>query len=309
MSAPQMKAPPAGLADGGAEDNELQGAVPEDYSTDPDVIEIVGDQQPHIPDGRYRARYLHHALKAPMGVPKLCIRFEIIEGEHTGTVLSAWRNTRNTGERSRVGAGANSKIATELRRVAQQRGIDMRPSRLTIRVLRDVDLAIRTATTGRHSLYSVVSDIEGLHSNCTPLFHSPRHDSPVGDGGRGNSDGRGNANTDLQLPTDNVQRTTDNGQRETANQERATDDGQREWLREFDVPDGQPLPSDFELPESWLELARQEGLWDVDRAARRFRDHYAATGRVMRDWRAAWCKWVAEDVDRQGPDDPFLGDT
>jgi hypothetical protein len=58
-----------------------------------------------------------------------------------------------------------------------------------------------------------------------------------------------------------------------------------------------------QLPDSWAptdahrELARTEGR-DCDREATKFRDHAEATGRVMKDWNAAFRTWLRSDIGR-----------
>jgi hypothetical protein len=58
-----------------------------------------------------------------------------------------------------------------------------------------------------------------------------------------------------------------------------------------------------QLPASWAptdahrELARTEGR-DCDREATKFRDHAEATGRVMKDWNAAFRTWLRSDIGR-----------
>lgn len=74
------------------------------------------------------------------------------------------------------------------------------------------------------------------------------------------------------------------------------------------APNDAPMPDDFELPDSWKEEAREDGLIEVDKAARKFVNHYASTGATRHNWRAAWRKWYAEDIDKQ-PEEPFWGDT
>lgn len=200
---------------------------------DPDEILVAGQQQPLVPDDQYRARFLEHARRQPYGIPKIAIKLEVVEGEHTGTILTAWRNVQAVGGRSRVqSVGENSKLAVELRRVAKQRSIEMRPSRLTVSVLRDTDLQIQTATTGSERPYSVVSNILGLWPTArTPSAspHSGCDTEPVGRGD-GDADADSDARGDLQR-----QRTTDNVQRETNNGQRPSHlpEDRDEWLADY----------------------------------------------------------------------------
>jgi hypothetical protein len=59
------------------------------------------------------------------------------------------------------------------------------------------------------------------------------------------------------------------------------------------------LPEDFSLDEA-LEIAMASKLLSRDRAKAeflKFRDHARATGRVMRDWRAAWRMWCRKAIE------------
>lgn len=266
---------------------------PTDY--DPDAIEVVGDQQAHVPDDVYRARFARHEQRhTARGIPRLALRFEIVEGAHVGTVLTAWRNTRDTGQRSRVGAGANSKIATELRRVAQQRDKRMANTRLTVAVLRDVDLAIQTRTTGKTGWpYSVVDTVLGLwDATAHPPSSSPHCVGVSASAGEGDADGDGDGDA-----TGHPHRTPATGYRIPDTGYRMPVDGDR--TPDPGVPDGKPLPADLTLPDDWIDEAAFDGLDNVERSAARFVQWYAANGRAMANWRSAWRLWYARDIEDQ----------
>lgn len=51
------------------------------------------------------------------------------------------------------------------------------------------------------------------------------------------------------------------------------------------------LPADWKPSDEHRALAEKEGV-DLDREAEQFRDHWAATGKPMKDWDACFRKWL-----------------
>ena len=208
----------------------------DDLTPDDDLdLPIVGGGQPLVPPGRYRARMVtaRHATILH-GIPKIEIRLEIIEGDHAGVVLSAWRNLspdKNTGE---VGLGMNCKLAKEIRHVAIQRG-RRKPAqtRLSTAALRGVDLAVQTATTGTAFPYSKVDEILGLWRERREVAPRPAEHPAFTPSTAIGGDGDGNGDADLkpkpQPVTGNRQRSTCNNQQETGE---GTDTAQ--WVKEYD---------------------------------------------------------------------------
>jgi hypothetical protein len=68
-----------------------------------------------------------------------------------------------------------------------------------------------------------------------------------------------------------------------------------------------PLPTDFKLAPSDIEVAKSEG-WDqqkIDRQFSRFCDHHRASGTRKADWNAMWRLWVTNPLQMEQPSLPL----
>lgn len=171
---------------------------------DDEAYDVIGDQQAYVPPGIYRARRVDYETGWPGGYPKLSIRLEIVEGERAGTVITCRRNMRVSSD-GVFGFPRNGKLTIELRRIARQRGKRMPSTRLTLSVLRDVDLAVY-AKTAKDSdpPYSIVDRIEGLWdvASTHPPAASPRHGWPVETRGEGEGEGEAGAEAEAEVEGD-----------------------------------------------------------------------------------------------------------